>query len=92
MHTNYDDWKLAGPSIDRRYSRALDTRQTLLEWLQQDALGVPWEASDLDEETLCMRLNGFTVYCGNGPATALIGFIGALQETVRACLRIESEL
>lgn len=83
---------LVDPPAEVRWNRALDTRQTLLEWLQQDALGVPWEATDLDELTLCIKLNGFTVYCGNGPATALIGFIGALQETVRACLRIESEL
>ena len=89
---NHDTDRCNGPAIDRRYSRACDTRQTLLDWLQQEALGVKWEASDVDEETLCCRICGFTVYCGNGPTTALIGFIGALQETVAVCVRMEREL
>jgi hypothetical protein len=63
----------------RRYFRACDTAQSVLEWLEREALGVKWTATEVDEETLCCEINGFECYCGNGIDLALLGLAGSLD-------------
>lgn len=66
----------------RRYFRACDTAQSVLEWLEREALGVKWTASEVDEETLCCFMNGMEVYVGSGIRHALSCYLGALQALV----------
>lgn len=76
----------------RRYSRACDTAQTLLEWMQMECLGVKWTASEVDPESLCFFVNGFEIFAGNGPELALVNLIGALQEAATVAKRIERNI